>query len=37
MKRYKMKNKKSRRTFKRTSGVHKRNRTAPNMRTGTRL
>ena len=37
MKRYKMKSKKSRRKFSRNVGVHRKNRTAPNMRTGTRL
>ena len=37
MKRYKMKNKKSRRTFRNNAGVHRRNRAAPAMRTGTRL
>lgn len=37
MKRYKMKNKKSRKSFKKGSRVHRVNRKAPAMRTGTRL
>lgn len=37
MKRYKMKKQKSRRKFRKTTGVHKRNTARPAMRTGTRL
>jgi len=36
-KRYKMKSKNSKRSFKNSTGVHRANRTRPNMRTGTRL
>lgn len=36
-KRYKMKSNNSKRKFKKNVGVHRANRTAPNMRTGTRL
>lgn len=36
-KRYKMKSNNSKRKFKKGTGVHRANRTSPNMRTGTRL